>query len=75
LILKNFLTFQKIRKKVNQINGITKRTARVNCQFIVKSKILDQIIKNIEEIIEEIAWETNILIQSTSAVRFVKSLA
>jgi hypothetical protein len=55
LILKNFLTFQKIRKKVNQINGITKRTARVNCQFIVKSKMLDQIIKNIEEIIEEIA--------------------
>jgi hypothetical protein len=53
--LKNFLTFQKIRKKVSQINGTTKRTQRVNCQFIVKSKMLDQIIKNIEEIIEEIA--------------------
>jgi hypothetical protein len=53
--LKNFFTFQKIKKKVHPINGITKRTQRVNCQFIEKSKILAQIIKNIEEIIDEIA--------------------
>jgi hypothetical protein len=69
----NLRTLERTNQKAIPITGTTVKTAKANFQLIIKSKILAHIIKKTEEIIEEIACETNVFTESTSEVRFVRS--
>lgn len=66
-------TFDNTRKNVTHIIGTIDKTASANFQLIINSKILAQKIKKTEEIIDEIACETNVFTESTSEVRLVRS--
>jgi hypothetical protein len=56
-----------------QIIGTIASTAKANCQLIIKRSMLAQIIRNIEDITDVIACETNHFTASTSEVRFVSN--
>jgi hypothetical protein len=71
--LNSLLTFENIIKKAIQIIGTIVKTARASCQFIIIKRILAQIIKKTEDIIDDIAPETNVFTESTSEVIFVRS--
>lgn len=71
--LNNLRTFQRTNANVIPIIGMTKRTARASLQLIIRSRILAQIIRKTEDIIEEIACATNVFTESTSEVRFVSN--
>jgi len=71
--LNSLLTFENIIKNAIQIIGTIVKTARASCQFIIIKRTLAQIIKNREDIIDDIAPETNVFTESTSEVIFVRS--
>gem|GEM_PF-2482270 len=71
--MNNLRTFQSTNANVIPMIGMTARTVRANFQLIVRSRILAQIIRKTEDIIEEIACATKVFTESTSEVRFVSN--
>ena len=71
--LNNTLTFLRTIKNVPPITGTIEMTASASFQFIRISSMDVPTITNTEEIIVTKAIETNILTESMSEVRFVRS--
>ncbi|MNL74898.1 hypothetical protein D3C87_2006110 [compost metagenome] len=62
------------RKNVTPMIGIMARIASASFQLMVNNKTVAPIIINTEDVMETMAWDMNTLIESTSAVRLVRSL-
>src|SRR6185437_6793794 len=75
LCLNNPLTFRSTKKNVTPMMGIMAITQRANFQLIEISRMLAPMMIKTEEIMETMAWEMNILMESVSAVRLVNNLA
>ncbi len=73
LEIKSLRTFPNTTKNVPAMNGKMLKTAKAKRKLIVSKRMLAPTMIQMEETMEETACETNNLIESTSAVRFVSN--